>query len=257
MLQTKKYFFFDFDGTLTIGSTACVPPSARKALDLLRANGHSVAVATGRMEADIARFLPDLGIRNAVTDGGYGIVIDGNIVQMKTLDPALCHKALEELSAKHIPWGFTCANEKVRYTNSVEFLLKIDDYYAKSILDPDLDFHAFSTFHKLYIACTEEEQGQIEALSYLPWVRFNERCIFIEATEKQKGILTMLSMLHAPQEDVVVFGDGTNDISMFLPEWTCIALGNAHPALKQHADYVTTPSYQDGIFNACRHFGWI
>ena len=90
MLQTKKYFFFDFDGTLTIGSTACVPPSARKALDLLRANGHSVAVATGRMEADIARFLPDLGIRNAVTDGGYGIVIDGNIVQMKTLDPALC-----------------------------------------------------------------------------------------------------------------------------------------------------------------------
>ena len=157
-MQTKKYFFFDFDGTLTIGSTACVPPSARKALDLLRANGHSVAVATGRMEADIARFLPDLGIRNAVTDGGYGIVIDGNIVQMKTLDPALCHKALEELSAKHIPWGFTCANEKARYTNSVEFLLKI---HFRSRFGFSRVFHLLQTVYRLHRRRAGANRGSV------------------------------------------------------------------------------------------------
>ena len=44
----KKYFFFDIDGTLTDRSTGKIVPSAREALDRLEANGHFVAIATGR-----------------------------------------------------------------------------------------------------------------------------------------------------------------------------------------------------------------
>ena len=44
----KKYFFFDIDGTLTDRSTGEIVPSAREALDRLEANGHFVAIATGR-----------------------------------------------------------------------------------------------------------------------------------------------------------------------------------------------------------------
>ena len=61
----------------------------------------------------------------------------------------------------------------------------------------------------------------------------------------------------APVEDVVVFGDGTNDIPMFTQPWTSIAMGNAHESLKRYADYVTAPSYENGIAKACRHFGWL
>ena len=57
--------------------------------------------------------------------------------------------------------------------------------------------------------------------------------------EKDKGIKAMMDMLDAPYEDVVVFGDGLNDVSMFIPEWTSIAMGNAREVLKQRADYVT------------------
>lgn len=67
----------------------------------------------------------------------------------------------------------------------------------------------------------------------------------------------MMDLLNAPIEDVVVFGDGYNDVSMFLPQWNSIAMGNAREVLKQRADYVTTNCDDDGIQKACEHFGWI
>ena len=58
-------------------------------------------------------------------------------------------------------------------------------------------------------------------------------------------------------EDIVVFGDGMNDICMFGQGWLSIAMGNARAALKEKADYITTDVDKDGLWNACRHFGWI
>lgn len=74
---------------------------------------------------------------------------------------------------------------------------------------------------------------------------------------KAKGIYRVLDHFGASPEDVVVFGDNYNDLSMFMPEWISIAMGNAVPELKEKAQYVTTQIDEDGIFNACRHFGWI
>ncbi len=44
---------------------------------------------------------------------------------------------------------------------------------------------------------------------------------------------------------------------MFDKRWTSIAMGNAYPALKELADYVTDSNVNDGIYKACVHFGWI
>ena len=34
-------------------------------------------------------------------------------------------------------------------------------------------------------------------------------------------------------------------------------MGNSVEELKAAADYVTDPIDRDGVWNACRHFGWI
>ena len=44
---------------------------------------------------------------------------------------------------------------------------------------------------------------------------------------------------------------------MFLDEWTCIAMGNAIDEVKKKANYITNDMHEDGIYNACKHFGWI
>lgn len=54
-----------------------------------------------------------------------------------------------------------------------------------------------------------------------------------------------------------MFGDGMNDLCMFGQGWLSIAMGNARDALKAKADYITTDVDKDGLWNACKHFGWI
>ena len=54
-----------------------------------------------------------------------------------------------------------------------------------------------------------------------------------------------------------MFGDEKNDLSMFIDEWTSIAMGNAIDELKEKATYITSDADDDGIYNACKHFGWI
>jgi len=56
---------------------------------------------------------------------------------------------------------------------------------------------------------------------------------------------------------VVVFGDESNDLKMFLDEWTSIAMGNATKELKEKADFITKNCDDNGIEYALRHFGWI
>ena len=81
--------------------------------------------------------------------------------------------------------------------------------------------------------------------------------VVIQYDQKKDGILAMMDHLKADPKDVVVFGDDTNDLVMFDPRWFSIAMGNACEELKEKADYVTDRNVEDGIWNACRHFGWI
>ena len=48
-----------------------------------------------------------------------------------------------------------------------------------------------------------------------------------------------------------------NDYEIVSLAGTGIAMGNAVEELKTIADYVTDAVDQDGVWNACRHFGWI
>jgi hydroxymethylpyrimidine pyrophosphatase-like HAD family hydrolase len=55
----------------------------------------------------------------------------------------------------------------------------------------------------------------------------------------------------------VAFGDSMNDYEIVQAAGTGIAMGNSVQKLKDTADYVTDDIAQDGVWKACRHFGWI
>ena len=78
----RRYLFFDIDGTLAAGGygETFIPTTTRMALDRVRKAGHFVAISTGRSQAMAVDMMHDMGFENMVSDGGYGVTIDGELL---------------------------------------------------------------------------------------------------------------------------------------------------------------------------------
>ena len=262
MAQPRKYFFFDYDGTLAIPRTHTIPESTRAAVTALEEAGHFVALATGRLQCNARDYIESMGITNLVADGGYSVTLGGKLVWMRGLPLGPAKECLRRLDAAGILWAVSTVNELVRYTPHSNFDQVAGDYYVPTEYREGLTVDSLETIYKIYIPVKQEDQDAFIAEGYLegvPWARYNSDTVFVEPTSKAVGIRRMMEEIGAADQlqHVVVFGDGTNDESMFLPEWTSVAMGNAVPQLKEKATYVTTSCTEDGIANACRHFGWI
>ena len=55
-------------------------------------------------------------------------------------------------------------------------------------------------------------------------------------------------------EEAMAFGDSENDASMLRAVGLGVAMGNATPAAREAARYVTDDAENDGIYHALKHF---
>jgi hydroxymethylpyrimidine pyrophosphatase-like HAD family hydrolase len=64
---------------------------------------------------------------------------------------------------------------------------------------------------------------------------------------KGNALRILLSELNIPREEVVVFGNGLNDVSMFEATGYSVALDNSPDEVKKRADFVTKFNAEDGV----------
>lgn len=255
----KKYFFFDIDGTIAIGMPKYIPESTEYALNKLKEKGHFISVATGRLYTMAKPFCDQFGISNMVTDGGFGTVLNGQ-VDIKPLDRQMMIDIVDVFEEKNIPWAICMADERVWHTRTKKFydIMEKDKMnYMDTVIDPNLDIRKVKDIFKGFACINPEEEAGLEALKNVTYTRYRPGYIVIEPDDKSLGIRKIMDLMGIEDQDVVVFGDNTNDIKMFRPEWTSIAMGNAVEELKKIADFVTKDADDGGIEYACRHFGWI
>lgn len=251
-----KYLFFDYDGTLRSRAQDRVPESAQEAIARLRANGHFVALATGRLQANAMELAQPTGIRSMVADGGNSVTLHGSLEWMEGMPLDACKRFLHFLDGIGKPWAVTTENESVRHTNNPTFTELLPTSYMRNVLDPDLEIADLTCVYKIFVPCAPGEERSFD-FGGITWARYSPSNIICEPTRKSVGIKKMMDRLGAPYGDVVVFGDGSNDVSMFRPEWTSVAMGNAIDELKERADYVAPHIDADGILRACEHLGLI
>lgn len=258
--MSKKYFFFDIDGTLTKSpSDPTIPQETFEALQALKDQGHFVAIATGRAHC-MAQFAMQMtGIQNVVCDGGNGLCLDGQLVSIEAMDREKSLSICQEALAKNLPFAVVegdCLDLLAPNTYFNDRMDMSGSGMTYHVL-PDFDLNQIQHFHKIFMALTKEEETLVETRHLLPYMRYHEQAFVFEPADKFAGIEKMMAYLNAPLEDVVVFGDGKNDLDMFKKAPFSIAMGNAIEELKAIASYVTSRSDDDGIGKACRHFGWI
>ncbi len=256
-MGNKRYIFFDIDGTLIPEGyhNDPIPESTMKAIDLLRKAGHFICLATGRSEALARTYMDQLGFENMVSDGGYGVTIDGKLLGITPLPKDKIIRLADECREKGFPWGIQIDNSDTRLVPDERFEAITHDIYMKSRIVPGLEPRDYDAIYKMYVVCRHPAEEQLEALKDLPWCRFQKEYIFIEPDDKAFGIKKIMDYFGADYRNAVVFGDWSNDISMFRDEWTKVAMGNAIPELKALADYVTAAVDDDGIYKACEALG--
>lgn len=255
----KKYFFFDIDGTLTNIHTGQLVPSGLETLRQLEGNGHFVAIATGRAYYKTVKAAADAGIRNFVANGGAALVINDKLIKNSPLDREKALTIIHE--ADDLGYGILVAvNDSTDVVmRDRRFLEQFGERREPTnyIYRPDIQYDDLEDIYKIYISIPQNEEYRMKNLDLLGHIRMGADYFWYQHDEKDQGIRDMMEYLGADLKDVVVFGDGENDMVMFRKEWTSIAMGNGDPRLLAIADYVTDAAEDDGIRNACLHYGWI
>lgn len=68
-----------------------------------------------------------------------------------------------------------------------------------------------------------------------------------QGVSKGNALQILLPELNIPREEVAVFGNGLNDVSMFEVAGYSVAMNNSPDEVKRQANYVTKSNVEDGV----------
>ncbi len=256
-----KAVFFDIDGTLISFKTHRMPESTRRALHLLRRSGIRVFAATGRSPNDTA-FLKEYFDFDGIVafNGQYCFDKDG-VIYRKPLPPDALTEAVPYMKANNIACCFETAEQNV--FNLVDGRVRrLLDLVGMSDVEPvcaDVSELGSAVYQLTAYVTEEEEAGLMRRLPGCKALRWYPTFVNVTGADggKPVGIARVAERYGFHKEDIMVFGDGGNDIDMLCSAGIGIAMGNASDEVKAAARYVTDDVDADGIYNALRHFGVI
>lgn len=258
-LPTIKAVFFDIDGTLISFNTHAVPQSTLDAIQALKKKGIKVIVSTGRSINNLDH-IKHLGFDGYSTfNGGYCVVAENDtILHRATMDPADVERLIAH--SKETPVSFSLMSEQEVTIHHVT--PEIDRMYeAVNLPTPPLtDFDTLDTGSILQVNVFIHPDKEAEFMENIMPNSIATRWIetFADVNpggqSKKVGIEAFSRHFGFDVSETMAFGDGGNDIEMLKYAGVGIAMGNANPAVKESADYVTDHVDNDGIWNALVHY---
>ena len=109
------------------------------------------------------------GLTHIVADGGYSLTLDGEVIEMQSLPVTDCVALLDRLERQRV-LGRNARKRAVCLTADERHLAVAPSNYFPVTVDPAFDYRGMDKLYKVYIACTPENQGEID-LGGLPTVR--------------------------------------------------------------------------------------
>ena len=255
------YIFFDIDNTLVSHKgISHIPPETKEAVKLLHLAGHIPAIATGRGSFLTFTTAQEFRINYLVCSGGAQIFVDGKEIYCAMFPDEHIY-AFRDVAEK-FPNLCAAIDNKYLYASNA-----FSDFF--SYFNAQAGYNCIRPIHELsrmiicYIMLPPETLTPEHGLFFSPpeGVRLELMHAFTEArcdnTSKWLGIEKLISHVGASLDDVIVFGDGPNDIDMLTHAKIGVAVGNASDDVKACADYVCNDIDKGGILKACKHLGLI
>ena len=255
-----KIIFFDIDDTLRNSKNGFIPSTIPTIFKQLREKEILTGIATGRgifgVVPEIKALKPDFFV---TLNGAYIEDKKGNVVYSNKIAKDKVEDYITWTKEVGIDYGLV-GSHATKLSRRTEMISQaIDPIYPDLEVDPD-----FYQKEDIYQLWTFEEQGDDLVLpdtlaSTLRMVRWHEHSSDVVpiSGSKAAGVAKVVDQLGLKPENVMVFGDGLNDLELFDYAGISVAMGVSHEKIKEKADYITKTLEEDGIFDALEGFGMV
>ncbi|TBL73257.1 Cof-type HAD-IIB family hydrolase [Paenibacillus thalictri] len=247
-VQRYRMVVTDIDGTL-VDLEQTISDQNKQMIQTFQQQGGIVTLATGRMEEAALRFAEELNIRHPVILYNGGKIVDftsGQCFFEAVLSAEvikMCIQLQQDLSLDMI--FYSDRSLWVGEINAIiEEYMKKDRVQCRPWDTPD--FLLQSSVNKVLIIKEDGDFSQIkQTLAPLAGVHcelVQSETTYLEvlpySVSKGHALKLLVDRLGIDMKEVIAIGDNLNDLEMIREAGLGVAVDNAHPELKTHAQYV-------------------
>ncbi len=266
----EKVLVLDIDGTLTNSGKEISPATRQGILETLK-RGHKVILASGRPTPGMRRYEKELELEKY---GGYLLSFNGGrIIECRSGE--VVYQRILPLSI--IPGLYAFARDNrcglmTYFGDRIISAFEPDEYVRLESRINGMEIKTVENFkeyvdfdiNKCLLTAEPERAEKLEkelAARYGNTLSvYRSEPFFIEImpqnVDKASSLERMLETVGLTREDAICCGDGYNDISMIKYAGVGVAMGNAQPAVKDAADYITGTNDEDGLVEVMEEFIW-
>ncbi|KXU17246.1 HAD family hydrolase [Corynebacterium sp. HMSC08C04] len=266
-LWAPRLIASDIDGTL-LDKNHRVTKRNREVIARAVASGAYFALSTGRPFRWIAPVLEQLPVRPVCVTSNGAVIYDSaedKLLNVHALSPAAITEVIAVAQEVLDPLGgagFGAERGGTSLADPVEELFVVEPRYSENALFDgfgvvSIDELAAEPAVKLLIRNTQFSAPELYDL-IAPRVDPTVAHVTYSMTEgilevaapnvtKRKGVSWLAENFGIERSDIIAFGDMPNDIEMLSWVGRGVAMGNAHPAVKEAADEVTMANHQSGV----------
>ena len=259
----RKALFFDIDGTLLTEDTHELPKSAWRALERARDLGNLVFINTGRTYGNLGKLKEILPADGWLCGCGTYILSEGRELYHYSIpheQGIRLKRDIEECGLDGILEGLEgCYGRNGAWMPEV-IQLKKGLAAAGTLRKETWDEDSYD-FDKCYLKADTASRRQelFERMDFMDIIDRGDdfyECV-PKGHSKAAVIERVLQIYSISLSDAYVFGDSSNDLSMFQYAKNCVAMGKHSPVLEPYATFVTKTVEEDGIAYALEQLGII
>lgn len=279
MILTIKAVFLDIDGTLLTDKRS-VSQSTIQVINTLKKKGIIVGLATGRGPRFVLQYMASLSLDLAIVYNGQYIISREQTLFDNPLSPDAIEGLVNYAQKNKLDLSFGTAagvsGSGIMNAGSGQLGYRISRMVPDALVDaiififnrlvrwvrPQKKNEWSSLFqqpiYQMMMIVSEAETKKLAAeFPQLSITRSSPYSVDIisQGMSKLKGIEKAGDYYGFTTDQVMAFGDSTNDVEMLAGVRYSVAMGNGSKKVKDVASYVTASNNEDGIYLAALHFG--
>lgn len=265
MSEKRKALFFDIDGTLFSEVNRNVPESAKEAIAQARKNGHLVFINSGRTDCLIGSIKELIQVDGYCCGCGTRIVAGEEVLYSATI-PHETGIKIKKMILKYGLDGILEGTESCYFNKTESRIAKVRTMKENVAREGNCSSYSWDDdcydFDKFCVM--EDEQSDMKGFARelgLDFEIINRGGGFYECVptghSKATAIEAVIEHYGVELADTYVFGDSTNDLSMFEYAKNCIVMGHHSVELEPYATFYTKNVEDNGVAYAMKKLGII